>query len=201
MPTARLFKPTTVSTDNNATMHKATAALRILAATWILIVAMTPSAMAQVNKEALIKAAYLLNFARFTTWPEDAFASPDAPIVLCIAGTSPITDALPSIAKKRVQNRALQFKQLAPGEKVPEACHMLLVGNAPGQSMTTLTQSIASRPILTVSIQKGFSMSGGMLTLIKVKNKIRFQINLATTEKAGLTMSSRLLKLAIVVGP
>ncbi|VFQ43497.1 protein of unknown function duf4154 [Desulfoluna butyratoxydans] len=148
--------------------------------------------------ESRIKAAYLLNFARFVTWPEEAFDNSVAPIVLCVLGDDPIDSALPTIQYKRVQNRPLEIRHITSLGELPR-CHMLFVGETPPKTIQQVLTAIGTRPILTVSSLPGFSSRGGMLTFIKTENKIRFEVNLSTTRTAGLSISSRLLKLARLV--
>lgn len=148
--------------------------------------------------ESRIKAAYLLNFARFVTWPDAAFDTSVAPIVLCVLGTDPIESALPTIQYKRVQNRPLVIRRIGALDQLP-ACHMLFVGETTAAPLPQVLATLADRPVLTVSSRPGFSRQGGMLTFIHTENKIRFEVNLATTRAAGLSISSRLLKLARLV--
>ena len=53
--------------------------------------------------------------------------------------------------------------------------------------------------VLTVSDTNGFAHQGVIINLIKVDNKIRFEINPAAAERAGLKISSHLLRLARIV--
>ena len=53
--------------------------------------------------------------------------------------------------------------------------------------------------VLTVGEQEGFAVRGGIVNLTKEKNKVRFEINLDAAKRAGLKMSSQLLKLAKVI--
>jgi hypothetical protein len=52
---------------------------------------------------------------------------------------------------------------------------------------------------LTVSDIGGFAQAGGMIGLVEADQRIRFDINLATTHQANLKLSSQLLKLATIV--
>ncbi len=53
--------------------------------------------------------------------------------------------------------------------------------------------------VLTVSDMPQFSRQGGMVQFILDGSRVRFEINLASAERAGLTLSSELLKLAVNV--
>jgi hypothetical protein len=52
---------------------------------------------------------------------------------------------------------------------------------------------------LTVSDIPQFSQRGGMIQFVLVGNKLRFEVNLANAQAAGLTLSSDLLKVAVTV--
>ncbi|TAK03147.1 MAG: YfiR family protein [Candidatus Manganitrophaceae bacterium] len=55
-------------------------------------------------------------------------------------------------------------------------------------------------PVLTVSDIGQFAKEGGMVQLLTEQNRVRFAINVAVIERAGLKPSSQLLKLAQIVG-
>ena len=54
-------------------------------------------------------------------------------------------------------------------------------------------------PILTVGDQPDFLKRGGMIQFVLEGNKVRFEVNLTAAKKAGLTLSSELLKVATAV--
>ena len=60
---------------------------------------------------------------------------------------------------------------------------------------------LQAQHILTVSDTETFIQDGGMIRFITDANKIRFQVNLTATKDAGLTLSSKLLRLAEIVTP
>jgi hypothetical protein len=63
------------------------------------------------------------------------------------------------------------------------------------QILTTLRDA----SVLTVSDLPEFTQRGGMVQFISEGDRVRFEVNLATAEHAGLTLSSELLKVAINV--
>ena len=52
--------------------------------------------------------------------------------------------------------------------------------------------------LLTVSDIKGFAAAGGVIELFAEDGKMRFEINTRAAQRAGLRISSQLLKLARV---
>lgn len=54
-------------------------------------------------------------------------------------------------------------------------------------------------PVLTVGDLDQFAAKGGMIGLVMQSNRVRFEVNLQSAERAGLKINSKLLSLAIVV--
>lgn len=62
-----------------------------------------------------------------------------------------------------------------------------------------LLSNIGSKSVLTVSDIANFTEAGGMIGLIEIEQRIRFDINMVATDRARLKLSSQLLKLARIV--
>jgi hypothetical protein len=74
-----------------------------------------------------VKAVFLLNFARFVTWPESAFATPGAPLTVCVLGRDPFGSVLDQVfANERIGEQLLGPTSL-PDETV-DGCQLLFVG-------------------------------------------------------------------------
>jgi hypothetical protein len=150
-------------------------------------------------EEYTVKAAYLYNFAKFVEWPQQTFATPTAPIILCILGRDPFGDSLDKIAEKTVGERPVAIRRLAQVEET-NGCHVLFVSRSESTRLQSILNGLAPAPILTVSDIPGFADAGGMIGLINVGQRIRFEINLRAATRAQLKISSQLLKLARVIG-
>src|SRR5688572_10092871 len=90
-----------------------------LAASWALPVrAIEPSlAETDIPLEYKVRAAYLYNFARFIDWPEKAFASPEDPIVVGVAGHDNFAAVLPAALRDlQVEGRSIVVKRLGPDD-------------------------------------------------------------------------------------
>lgn len=156
------------------------------------------SARAAEFDEYAVKAAYLYNFAKFAEWPPGAFAGPDAPLSICIAGDSPFGDALTSLSGKIVQSHPVEARHL-PTATGLEKCHIVFVGRAEQGRFKAMLAKLARLPILTVSDIGDFARAGGMIGLVETDQRIRFDINLTAVRQANLKLSSQLLKLATIV--
>src|SRR6266545_3516212 len=73
----------------------ATAPRRVCVASVILVLALAgaPLVHAQNGTEADVKAAFLLNFAKFVEWPAEVMAS-NGPITACVVGSPTVASAL-----------------------------------------------------------------------------------------------------------
>ena len=59
---------------------------------------------------------------------------------------------------------------------------------------------IADQPVLSISEVPGFVAAGGIIELYREKKRTRFQINLGVARKLNLEISSKLLRMAKVIG-
>lgn len=151
------------------------------------------------EREYLIKAAFLYNFAKFTQWPEEAFGGPQTPLRICVLGADPFGTALDSIVGKSVQNREVVTARLATGSDAG-GCHLLFVAESEQDRLGDILEGLVVQPILTISDMTDFAKSGGMINLKVAGNRIKFAINLGVARDAALNFSSQLLNLAEIVG-
>jgi hypothetical protein len=150
--------------------------------------------------EYQLKAVFLLNFARFVTWPEQAFGTPDAPIVVCVLGQDPFGSALDEVlANERIGNRPLAARRVASADTI-DGCQLLFVSERDARRHDTLLHALAARPVLTVGDEAAFARSGGMVGFELEDGTVRITVNPDALRNAGLTMSSQILRMARIVG-
>ena len=151
--------------------------------------------------EYQVKAAFLYNFIKFVEWPEDAFGSPEAPIVIGIVGGDPLGEDLDKLVKdKTIRRRVVEVRRFKRGSAL-NACHVLFIAQSEKINVTTIVKEIEKKPVLTVSEITGFLENGGAINFVTKSNKVRFEINLDASTEAGLKISSKILSLALrVVG-
>ena len=148
------------------------------------------------TKEAKVKAAFLLNFARYFEWPESAFSSSNSPIVICVFGQDTLGRNLDTTVQGRtVEKHPVQVKHARRVSELAD-CHVIFVSSSERDHLRGLLPALQSRPILTVSDMDGFTSSGGMILLKKKQGLMRFDVNREAAERAGLKINSKLLKLA-----
>jgi len=149
--------------------------------------------------EPQIKAAFLLNFAKFITWPE-ARASADA-FTICTLGKEEVSDSLEDmITGREIGGRKILLRHISsPGEL--SQCAVLFVSRKEKQQAIPLLKAAGASSVLTVGESDTFIASGGMVNFVIDEGHVRFQINPVIAEKAGLKISSKLLAIAQLVTP
>jgi hypothetical protein len=146
--------------------------------------------------EYQLKAAFLLNFAKFVEWPPAAFAGATSPMVLGILGENPFGDILErTIRDKTINSRPLVVKEFHSSAEATN-CHILFIGASEKARLPELLAGLRRASVLTVGETDRFTETGGMINFVRQGNKIRFQINEVAAKSVGLKISSKLLSLA-----
>src|SRR5436190_15611014 len=97
---------------------------------WPALALLCPQASAQQPLEYQVKAAFLLNFAKFIEWPPSVFNAPDAPLVLCILGEDPFGPALDQVVAGEVVNGRKVAVERIKRAPAPQSCQVLFVSGA-----------------------------------------------------------------------
>ena len=169
--------------------------MRRLALGWagaLLMVAHAANA-ADSSLEYPVKAAYLAKFAPFIDWPPTAFASPGAPLNICVLGHDPFAGALDRAAAAEQGQRPLAVRHLSSPD-LAAACQILYL--ADDSAVAGLSPALRTMPIVTVT-EAGHG--DGIISFVIEANHVRFDIDDDAAQRSGLRISSKLLSLAHAV--
>jgi YfiR/HmsC-like len=148
------------------------------------------------SREYQLKAAFIFNFAQFVEWPQDAFAGPDAPLVIGIVGDNPFGGVLEQVVGgKKAGGRGIVVKYF-PNANAIERCHVLFVSGSERDHMPQIVEKSARENTLTVGDFDDFTNSAGMIRFMTQDNRLRFEVNLDAMGRGRLRASAKLLKLA-----
>lgn len=166
----------------------------------LLCAALFIAGHAQSVTEDQIKAAYVLNFARFVDWPPEAFKG-DSGFNFCALGRSRMADELAAdIQGKNINGRAIAFHYLKnPDDSLN--CQVIVVSGNSTKQQQKLLGIQSGRPVLLVGEFAGFARAGGTMDFIVENGKVMFEVNLAAADEAHLKLSSKLLSLARILPP
>lgn len=146
-----------------------------------------------------VKAAFLYKFIKFVDWPEGVLPDTCQTISIGVLSRGPIHRALDLIADKEVKGRQLVVKHFPRLQDI-EYCHVLFIGGSEKKHLKQILKRLNGNSTLTVSEIEGFGHLGGMINFIFLENRIGFEINPNAAEETQLKISSKLLRLAKIVG-
>ena len=147
--------------------------------------------------EYQIKAAFLYNFAKFVDWPPSKDSSANSPIVIGVLGVNVFHDDLVNILRGKMINQHPLQLRLFQSEAEATNCRILFISPSEKDHCQKILRELNGSSILTVSETDHFIDAGGVINFVIVGKNVRFQINNEAAKKAGLTISSKLLSLAV----
>ena len=147
------------------------------------VFAAAPGVRAQVS-EVELKAAFVYNFALFTAWPRETLPE-GRPLSICAMTAAAQIDALRQLRGRTVAGHTVSVSA-APGTG---ACHVVVY--QPDASLTP-----AAAGALTVCDGPEQACHDAVITLIREGDRVRFDVDSARARAKGLSLSSKLLRLA-----
>lgn len=143
-----------------------------------------------------VEAAYLHKFAGYIEWPERAFASQEAPLVVGIVGSERMFELLSGMVPGRpIKGRPVEVHRLQRLEQVAEV-NLVFVGSGAWKDLASWALAAKGRAVvLTTDAPQGID-HGAVLGFVQVERRVRFEVSPAAAEQAGVRLSSRLLAVA-----
>ena len=172
-------------------------ALVVLLFAWVSSLASSRAETRSMHEYEL-KAGVLYRILEYVEWPADSLSSNSPTIQIGLLGTFPYLQAIKVLNDKMVRGRKLVVKHLSgPAEAID--CQVLFIGASEEPQLSRIIGEIDGRPILTVGEVEGFAMNGGMINLVEGRNRIVMEVNREVADRARLSISSQLLKLAKIL--
>jgi hypothetical protein len=167
----------------------------VVAASALALIAPAVAA-SEAASEYEVKAAFLFNFAKYVAWPEGTFRASEDPIVICVLGGNPFGTLLESAIKdKKVNGRTLAIRE-PKSVSATEGCHIVFLASSERPRVAEVLAGLAVRPVLTIS-EDPVAEPGPILGLTLKGKRVCFEVNLTAARRAGLKLSSQLLKVAV----
>jgi hypothetical protein len=146
-----------------------------------------------------LKAAFVYNFAKFTEWPAFVHPASATPLVIGIADSPDLAEALTrAVAGRRLMDHPLEVRSVRTAGDL-DGCALVFFGSMEAKRLRTMLDRVRGAPVLTVGESETFLQAGGIIRLYADAERLRFRVNLANAERGGLRLSSRLLALAVEV--
>ena len=150
--------------------------------------------------EYQVKAVFLFNFAQFVDWPAEAFPRPDAPFVIGVLGQDPFGVQLDEVVRgETINKRPLVVKRYRNVADIQD-CNILFIGSTESGHLDQILAALKGRSILTVGDADPAGQRGVMIQLVNEHSRIRLRIDVGAAKAGNLTISSKLLRPAEIVG-
>jgi len=160
------------------------------------------------SMEYQVKAGFLFNFAKFVEWPPRPQPA-HAELRLGIAAPEEIFELMAgALEGKIVGERSIHVERITAADLEKESALPQIVfvqqdtqrpRQDSGFNLPQLFALAEKQSILVVGESAGFATSGGIIGFVQRGENLRFQVNLARAQRAGLKLSARLSGLAEIV--
>lgn len=145
-----------------------------------------------------IRAAMLFNITRFVEWPASKLNAQHPQILVCIVGSDPIGPSFDHFLQSQGGGgKSVQVRHLSSFDSAG-ACHVLYVSLRERKDLKRSAPGLAKANVLLVSERPNAGSPDQTIGLPTVDEHIHIDVNLAAAQRAGLTISSKLLRLATV---
>jgi hypothetical protein len=159
---------------------------------------MATLARAEEALDVAVKATYLYKLAPFVDWPPTSFPAPDSPFDLCVIGDDPFGPVLDrAVAGQRIAGHPIVIHRMAQAQH-NGGCEMAFVAGSRAQPVNEALRQLAGAPVLTVTDSPS---SPGIVDFVTDEGRVRFRIDDEAAAESDLTISSKLLRLAMSVVP
>ena len=156
------------------------------------------------SPEYQVKAALLLQTAKFVEWPGTAFPEKESPLTVGVVGRDPFGPILERTFRgETVKGRPVEILRFEDRDDL-KPCHVLFVAASEAEHLPEIFNRLSepafrAKGPLTLGDLDRFARRGGAIRLVLEEKKIRLHVNPDAADRAGLKISSQLLKLATIV--
>ena len=148
--------------------------------------------------ENSVKTAFLPKFARYVQWQPSARPAAGAPLTLCLIGVDPFGPLLDAaVAGQTVDQSPVLVRRLS-GLGGVKGCHLAFVRGETAADTARLLLGLRGLPVLTITDARTAGPRG-MIHFALRSGRVGFHVDDAQAARSGLTISSRLLSLALSV--
>ncbi len=152
----------------------------------------------ETDLELAVKASYLYKLAPFVVWPATASAGGPT-FVICVQGDPSFAGLVErAVAGQQFGGRAFEVRKLAR-VNAESGCQIAYLTGSPAQPLAQAVSALDGSGVLTVTDEAKDGRARGVVHLVRVDGRVRFDIDDVAAEREGLAISSKLLKLAVHV--
>ncbi len=164
----------------------------------ILVLTISTSILSETDKDLEYKAKFLLKLVKYVEWPDGKNVNASGTTVITIVGSSPIAAVIREHAKTLAGGIKVEVKEIPVDSDFTDA-HIIFIPTKDTKELSGVLKRVGSSSILTVGDCEYFCNYGVMVNFFNDGGKVKFEVNRMTLGDAGLSMSSKLLKMAKLI--
>ena len=152
----------------------------------------TPSAT-----EDQVKAAYLLNFAKFAEWPRQSLPDSSSPLVIGVSGGSEdFLNVLKAVVSEKIVGTHVLVVRPVNSAADARSCQIVFFRAAAGKHTQVQLTDLPQAGVLSVGEDDSFLRQGGMINLVRDHGSVRFEVNADALDRSAIHFSAKILALA-----
>jgi hypothetical protein len=144
--------------------------------------------------ERAVRAAFVFNLTKYVSWPHGRER-----LVLGVTGEGSMGPVLKQVLEGKFTDGRRITVVMHPSDTELRECDLVYVAESSRATIRSILDRVSSRAVLTVGETEQFTRAGGMVGLVRSGDQIEIEVNLDTLRSRQLEMSSRLLKMAVIV--
>jgi uncharacterized protein DUF4154 len=149
------------------------------------------SVAAQPSAENDIKAAFLLNFTRFVDWPPAGAG----PIRVCTVADAGFDAVVTRTFGGETSGGRPIVRETPDSPEAARACHILFLSRLDAGRAERWLAAVRGRPVLVVVDTRASDLDAA-ITFVVEDNRVKFDVDEQAAMRAGLKISSKLLRVA-----
>ncbi len=173
---------------------------RLLVLSIFLMLCSGGNLWAEARKEYVVKAAFVYNFIKFSTWKNSSAVASDGTYNLCVIADQSLRSAFSTIDGKKIGKHLLHVHYRRPSDSADNCDVLFFSREIERKVLLRSLRAVRNKPVLTIGEIPEFAKSGGVVNLTtNEKGGVGFEINRTTARQQNLEISSRILRLATIV--
>lgn len=164
-----------------------------LIAVWFFFSFQDSPQMKDTDTTAIVKAAYIYNFAKLIDWPS---ANKQGNFIIGVYGTTNVyKELINKYSTKRIGTQDIEIKKLSESPEVGSV-HVLFVAQSNIKDLKAILSNLQFEPVLVITESEGAINAGSIINFLVIDSNLKFELNVSEAKNRQLIVGSRLKDLA-----
>ncbi|MDW7694338.1 YfiR family protein [Flammeovirgaceae bacterium SG7u.111] len=153
---------------------------------------------AQTSNRYEIRKMFMYHFFKYIEWPDDNSASGE--FVIAVAGDDQMAQVLSKNFNsfKRHGKKKYVVRSYDSFEQVKD-CHVLFLGRSQSKYFEDVKGQFEGKSTLLITDRNGLGDKGSCINFKEQGNKLQFELNVSSLDKAKLKVAGQLRQVAILI--